>query len=179
MTNIKKFEFELEGISPIKMHRFNGQDEEKKLRERSTTEQAEKHAYRLTNGNLGLPSNWIYGSLLNAFVALAGRKEKTATKMETGSRIRVEPFMLDLGVKDYEIDIASAPAGNMSRGGTRDEFVKPVIKAWKVKGIIQTTLGKSLEDMKSYLEYAGTDVGIGSDRPHGYGRFKVISFKQI
>jgi len=175
---IKKFEFEIEG-QDLLMHKFNGQDEEKRNKELPDQEQAEKHAYRGDDGLLYIPCEWVRESLINAFVSRAGNKEKTKTKMEVASRVMVEPMELSLGVSEYKIDKRSAPAGNMGRGGTRDMFIKPRIKNWKARGILVTTLDREEKDLKTMLTIAGRDVGIGSNRVHGFGRFTVTSFKKL
>lgn len=175
---IKKFEFEIEGRNLL-MHNFNGQDEEKRIKELPDREQAEKHAYRGDDGLLYIPCNYLMGSLINAFVSRAGNKEKTKTKMEVASRIMVEPMELSLGISEYKMYKRSVPFGNMSRGGGREMVITPRIENWKAKGILVTTLDREEKDLKTMFTIAGMDVGIGGDRVHGFGRFTVTSFKKL
>jgi hypothetical protein len=173
----KTIEFEIELTSPVKQHKFNGQEREKELKQKPFEEQAEAHTYRCGNGNIAFPAMWIYGSLLDAYYELAGKSERTKTQKQMGSRIQVSPPMLDTGIEEYEVDVASAPAGSTFRGGTRDMFPKPRIDVARVRGTIRTTVAP--KDMREKLEYAGLNVGIGSDRKHGYGRFRVIDWKVV
>jgi hypothetical protein len=174
-----KVKFHIKGTSPILQHKFNGLKEEKELKEKGDKEQAEAHAYRLPNGNLGIPSEWIKGCLRNYLISTAPSKKKTETKNTVSARITVEPYMLDLGVKDYTIDKRSVPAGNMSRGGVRDFCVRPKIEGWEVEGMLITTLDKKFDDLKRDFAASGVEVGIGSNRPNGYGRFAVTQFSQV
>ena len=176
MTN-ESYKFEIEGTSPVMMHKFNGQDEEKRLKELPHKEQAEYHAYRTDDGDLALPAMWLRGCLIQGFIEKAPVKEKQRTKRRVSPRIRIEPVMMTLGTKDYEIDVRSVPSPQTGRGGTRDICVRPIIKQWKAKGTLVSGLDESRE-MRKWLEYAGEEIGIGSDRIDGYGRFKVTSFTE-
>ena len=177
MIKEQKWDFEIVGTSPLLPHKFNGIDEEKKTKELPKEEQAEAHAYRCSNGNLAVPCEWIRGCLINLFILRAGNKEKTRTKIRVSPRIRIEPPLLDLGINEYEIDVRSAPSGNLSRGGTRDICVRPRIDSpWKIRGVLCSSLEENRE-MRKYLEDAGENIGIGSNRINGYGRFKVTSFE--
>lgn len=174
MTN-GKFDFKIEGTSPILMHKFNGQEEERRLKELPHKEQAEYHAYRGENGNLALPAEWLRRSVIESFMDKAPKKDKQATKKRVSPRIRVDPILLDLNLKDYDIDVRGIPVGNMGRGGARDICVRPLIRNWTAIGTLISGLDES-RAMKKWLEFAGEEVGIGSNRINGYGRFKVTSF---
>lgn len=157
------------------MHKFNGQEEERRLKELPHKEQAEYHAYRHENGNLAIPGEWLRRCVIDAFMEKAPKKDKQATKKRVSPRIRIDPILLDLGFKDYELDVRGIPVGNMSRGGSRDICVRPLIRKWIATGTLISGLDESRE-MQKWLEYAGEEIGIGSNRINGYGRFKVTSF---
>jgi len=177
--DVKKFNFELEGTSPILMHKFNGLTEEKQIKQLADSEQAEKHAYRNADGHLSVPASCIRGSIINAFINNAGNKEKTNTKLRVSPRVQIAPFYLDTGLIDFAVDKRSVPAGSMSRGGTRDMCVRPLIETWAVKGVLQTTLRESDDDIRRMFEVAGVDVGVGSNRINGYGRYAVTTFEKL
>ena len=174
-----KCKFRIEGLTPILMHKFNGIEEEKLLKQKSDAEQAEAHAYRLPNGNLGIPCEWIRGCLIDYYIFNAPRKKKSETRLQVAPRIRVEPYMLDLGIKNYAIDKRSVPSGNISRGGVRDFCVRPRIDQWQAEGFLVTTLEKTVEELKNDFAQAGIEIGIGSNRVNGFGRFKVLEFAQL
>jgi hypothetical protein len=178
MIGVNRWEFSIEGTQPILMHRFNGIDEEKRLKELSDTEQAEAHAYRDGDRKLAIPAEWVRGCLIDVFILRAANKEKQKTKVRVSPRIRITPPLLTLELDDYEIDKRSAPAGNVSRGGARDICVRPLIPQWKTTGVLSSSLDENRE-MRKWFEDAGIEVGIGSNRINGYGRFKVTSFKEV
>ena len=160
------------------MHKFNGQDEEKKTKTLPDKEQAEKHAYRLSSGNLAVPAEWIRGCIINGYINRAGLKQKTETKKRVSPRIVVQPSLIDLHMKEYEINKRSVSSGGIAKG-TRDFCVRPLIPdGWKIELTIQTELDDSDADFKRNLELAGIDIGIGSNRMNGYGRFEVTGFER-
>jgi hypothetical protein len=176
MVKPAQIEFEIELTSPVKMHKFNGLKMEADLKEKTIEEQAEAHGYRCPNGNVAIPAIWIYGSITEAFYELSGTGSKAKTQKMVSSRIQVFPPMIDIGTDKYEIDVASAPAGG-TRGGVRDFFVKPRIDGAKISGLIKTTL--SPDDVKEKFVYAGEEIGMGSDRKHGYGRYKITKWNTV
>jgi hypothetical protein len=165
-----------ETTTPVKMHKFNGLDEEGRIKSLPPAEQAEKHAYRNGDGRLYFPSKWFYGAAVEAMARKAGRKQKTEVN-RIASRIRVEQPEICINTNEYQIDDSSAPAGRKG-AGIRDIFYKPKLKSgMPFEFDITTTL--SSEEVKELITYAGAEVGIGSDTKHGYGRFKVNSFKKL
>lgn len=175
---MKKYKCMIKGTTPILMHKFNGLAEEKRIKEFADSEQAEKHAYRHTNGNLAIPAEWVRGCIINNFIDKAGAKMKTSTKKKVAPRIRVEPYMIDLGITDYEVDIRSVPSGG-ARGGVRAMCVRPIIETWEAGFTLLSQLDYSKADIRRNIEVAGIDVGIGSNRVNGYGRFSLESFEEI
>ena len=174
----KKFEFKIEGETPILPHKFNGLAEEKRLKTESDEVQAKKHAYFTSEGNLAVPATWIKGAIIQEFYDSAPSKERTRTQKEVAPRIIIQPAMLDLGVKEYEIDTRSVPSGGR-RGGCRDFCVRPRLDVpWKISGVLITTLDISIEDLKRKFENAGMNQGVGSNRINGYGRFKLTKFEK-
>ena len=169
----KTYVFEIEGYTPIIMEKFTGQ----KPKNLPPEEEAELKAYRLPNGNLAVPSEWIRGALINEFVSRVS-KGKFMEKLRVAPRIIVQPQLIDLGIKDYEVFTRSVPAGSPYRGGTRKFCSSPLIRKWRVKAKLITTLPESAEEIRNVLAAAGENFGIGGFRVGGYGRFKVISFME-
>lgn len=178
MKEWQTYTFSIEGVTPILMHKFNGQEEEKRVSELPHAEQAEYHAYRTSEGTLGIPSTWIRGCLIDTFIDAAPQKAKQKTKQRVSPRIRVEPMMLDLGIKTYEIDVQGIPSPKTGRGGTRTIVVRPLVRSpWHATGKLVIGLDESRE-LEKWLIQAGEEIGIGANRINGYGRFKVTAFKQ-
>lgn len=171
----KRYSVRIKGRSPMKMSAFSGQQ---KMPENITPEEeAERRAYRLPNKNLGFPSKWLYGALVNAAAGIAPAKQKTKDLEYVARRIKVEPVMGDLGVAGYAVDtvvVTNHPTPNKS---TTDFVSKPRLDSWDVVMTVISTLPKA--KIQALLEYAGSDVGVGSDTKHGYGQFEVTSLKEI
>ena len=175
---MKKFKVKAKSTTHALIHKFNGLSEEKRIKEMTETEQAEKHAYRHPNGNLAFPCEWFRGCIVNNFIDKAGSKTKTSTKNTVAPRIRVEPNLIDLGIKDYEIDIRSVPSGGRS-GGIRDFCIRPRIDEWEAEFTLLSLLDYPASEMRRSVEVAGIDIGVGSNRVNGFGRFEVVSFEEL
>jgi len=172
--DLQIFRVELQGISPLKMHKFCGR--EKPPEDMPDEEVAEKYAYRLVNGNLAFPGEWLYGALINAGRESAPKGSKKKQEGFVAKRIRVRPALADLGIEDYEID--RRVVKNYGRGGTSTEIaVKPRIDSWSVELKIVTSLEES--ELARLLNYAGENVGVGNDTKHGYGLFTVTSLTEV
>jgi hypothetical protein len=179
MEEVEKYEIEVEITSPILQHKFNGKDEEKANKEKSDKEQAEYHAYRTENGNMGIPSTWIKGCLREYIVAHAGSKQKRSTLLEISPRIQVQPYMIDLGTKVYKIDKRAIPVKIQGKISDMDFCIRPLIEKAKFTFVLVSTLSKTEDEWKSIIEGAGIDTGIGSNTVNGYGRFKVLSITKV
>ena len=177
-----KYEIEIRGTTPLLPHKFGGIGESKALKELPDSEQAERVTYRDKNGLLAIPVTNMRACIIEAFYDTAGKSQKTATKKKVAPRIRVlstddDPLNLTLSTQEYEIDKRSFSAGGRS-GGIRDFVVRPIIREWKTSFTLASTVDISDADLEYTLGFAGSDVGVCSNRINGYGRFEVTSFKR-
>jgi len=178
MVNPKNvYEFEIQGESLLS-HLFNGLKEEKEIKELPIREQVEKHVYRGDDDVIYAPATWIRGALINAFVSRAGAKKGKSKKEEVAPRITVLPEQLPFTPQEYSIDKRSIPSG-IGKNTVRDMCYRPRFDNWSIKGSIVTSMDIPEKDMKAMLEVAGDDIGIGSNRINGFGRFTVTSFKRV
>jgi hypothetical protein len=121
-------------------------------------------------------------SIVEGFVGSAGAKQKTKTKMEVSPRIKVEsldddPLFIPIGVNEYVIDKRSVSSGGKTRG-VRDWCVRPMINKWNAVFILNSNVDISEDELRYKLDFTGTDVGVLSNRPNGFGRFKVETFEK-
>ena len=166
-------------VIKVKNHlslKYVGADEEKALKERSTKEEAEAHAYRLPNGNLAIPNSHVCGCLRDYLISHAGDKKKKITEEQVRPRLRIEPVMLDTGIKDYTIDSRLVLVKKSGRIASIIRCSRPLIPECKISGTLVTTLDRTIEDLHRDLNGALQEIGMGSDRIEGYGRGEVISF---
>ena len=90
----------------------------------------------------------------------------------------MEPKFIDLGFTDYVIDERSVPSGGSYRG-IRDMCVRPCIDEWNAEFTLLSQLDFSDKDIKRNVEVAGIDIGIGSNRINGFGRFELSGFSEV
>jgi len=177
-----KWKVEIEGITPLLMHRFIGMEESKAAKEKPYEQQAEAFAYRNKHGELAIPAGNMRACIVQAFYDSAGRGRKTADKNEAAARINVysdyeDRMNLTLEPQEYEIDKRSAFSGSKNRG-IRDWCIRPIMEEWSTVFILDERLGLPEDELLYKLQFAGTDVGVLSNRPNGFGRFKVTSLEE-
>ena len=178
-----KCRIKAKSTSPMLMHKFIGMAESKQAKKKPLPDHAESFAYRDKDGNLAIPIMNMKACIIDGFVQSAGSKQKTSTKMNVSSRIGIkslgnDPMNLTLDVNEYEINRISVPSGGRT-GGVRDWCVRPMIPEWSVEFVLVSNVDISEEDLKYKMIFAGTDVGIMSNRPNGYGRFEIVEFEEI
>jgi len=170
------YEVKIKGETPLLHHKFNGQEEEKKLKKLPDKEQAEAHLYKNAEGKAYVPAIWISQALKNAYIEMAPKGQKTSYARYISARLTVYPLEIILPVQKYVIDKRSAPS-QIGKKACRDFCVRPRFDEWDLTFKVRTTL--SLREFKKILEFAGTDLGIGSGRKLGFGRFSVVEVKEI
>jgi len=185
MIKTRKFKFKLVGESPILMNKPASLKDMEKQSKLPPSERAEALAYRTENGNLGIPRKWLKGALVNAFIrqktsaSLASQAAK-AEKQRVSPRIWFTEEILDLNIDKYEIDtqivLVKTTTGDIQ---TVAEAIRPKVTDWEVEGVLVTTLPDSKEELEETFQLAGSEVGIGSNRINGYGRFRVTEFTEI
>ena len=178
-----KWNIEIKGISPLLMHNYIGIPESKVAKEKPDDAQAESFAYRDKNGDLAIPIRNMRSCIIEGFVNSAGNKMKKKTKMNVSPRIKVmgmgdDVMNIKLPTQEYSIDKQSVPSGG-ARGGVRDWCVRPRIDEWSAEFLLEESLDIGESELKYKLGFAGSDVGVLSNRPNGYGRFTVVSISAV
>jgi hypothetical protein len=88
---------------PILQDKFNGKEEEKRIKTLPDPERAEYHCYRMVEGNresnLAIPGAWFSGCLIEHLINTAPPKMKKKTSQEVSSMISVHPIMINLEIK--------------------------------------------------------------------------------
>lgn len=177
-----KYEVQIKGTTPLLFHKFCGIEESKAIKELPDSEQAEKVAYRDKNGKLAIPVTNMRACIIEAFYDTAGKGQKTKTLKNIAPRIRIASMgddlsNLTLSTQEYEIDKRSYSAGGRS-GGIRDFVVRPIISEWETSFILSSTVDIQDDDLEYKMGFAGSDIGVCSNRVNGYGRFEVVSFNR-
>ena len=195
MSEEKKFEVHIRGTAPLLMHNGMLADQEyvyskalklvSKRRSKNEDDRGEMAEHEFQGGMYfedgvgpGLPSGAIEAAIKNS------AKQDRAGKIVTSALFVDEEFLpliydgpktrealwADARYRDRRIAVVQR--ARVAR--TRPRFPK-----WEIKFTI-TMLPCELnaEDLERYMRYAGCYVGLGDYRPK-YGRFEVVSFKQI
>jgi hypothetical protein len=175
---VKEFEVEVIGIAPLLMHRFvieehcEGSSRRKK-KVYVAKEDAENCCYRNKEGQIYLPSEWFYASVVKA-----GSKQIYEGKQRYGSIFKscliVNPDKIILTPQEYEIDSRAVVIQKARVVRSRPRFEK-----WQAIFTIQVLEDElvSAQVLKEALDDAGMS-GVGDYRPR-FGRFMVSKFKEV
>lgn len=162
----------------ILMHRMNLDllSREKKARRvsQNPTEKAEAEAsaYRMESGELYIPSDAIYGSIVGAGKAMRFGKMAASQLLAT---IRVFPQQIPLGTTEYEIDTRSCVIM-----GSRILRSRPLLRKWSVDFFI--VFDSNLIDrgnLEIALRDAGRRVGVLDFRPQHRGQFGTFIIEEF
>ena len=178
-----KWLIEIEGTTPLLVHKYIGIPETKAAKELPDIDQAERFTYRDKDGDLCIPTTNMRSCIIEGFVNSAGSKMKTKTQMNVSPRLKVystndDKLNIKLSAQEYTVDKRSAPSGGR-RGGVRDWCVRPRIDEWGLEFVLEESLGLSERELKRKIEFAGSDAGLLSNRPNGFGRFQVNGLKPL
>lgn len=175
MEDIKKIEFEIEGIAPLKMDKWLDLPQPKN--EKGYLKQAEEKTYRDDKGDLAIPSNALKASMRLASSEVGKKMEGKKNRQTIRAQTFIHPTMLSLGKKDYDEiarDIVSRGKGDKV---TRVPVYRPLIREWSVSGTIQL-FGVPEEFIKETMQLAGMRYGLLGHRPE-FGRFILKKFEVI
>jgi hypothetical protein len=190
---------EIQGTSPLLMNRFYIEALEKPAMKVSSikkageeygsvAEQAAKTAYWTQDGkSLCIPAEVLMGSILNSgrsfMVKQSGKSRASSISSFLAGAIKIEPFEVPLGTKDYEADVRGVViATGMKRN--RIARVRAKVPIWKAKFEIlyNKTLLQNPQILQDVLVDAGQRIGIMDFRPErkgAFGCYKVTKFEVV
>lgn len=172
-----KYQFEIEGISDMKMDAWI--DGVQPKNDEGYQKQAELKVYRDDNGNLCVPSSALKAAIKLASSEIGKKMEAKKNRQTVQSAIFIEPTMLNLNKKTHDGIVRDI----VTRKGTGDKVTRvptyrPLIKSgWKVKGVINA-FGVPKEFIEECMELGGLRFGLLSHRPE-FGRYQVNKFVEI
>lgn len=169
-------EFEIKGISPLKMDRWVDGIQPKN--EEGYKKQAEQKVYRDKKGNLAIPSCAIKASMRLASSEIGKKMEAKKNRQTIQSAMFIEQEFLSIGKKKFDCIVEDI----VTRKGTGDKVTRvrafrPQIKEWTAKGII-TSYGVPFEFLQDCMSLAGMRFGLLSHRPQ-FGRFVITKFEKV
>lgn len=181
----------IHGVTPLLMHRFTDEAEVSvssghrpavAVDDSPPRQEAEKFAYRDSEGGLYFPGPNIFAALVSAgkFHKLGKAKITTQKNSLVPAGLIVEDVVCPLGTKAFEVD--SRRVVNPATGGARMRH-RPRVDDWRLTFTMQvdeTMFGEKL--VRLLVDDAGQKVGIGNYRPERkgpFGRFVVESWQKV
>lgn len=173
----------LEGTSKMLFHRYNVESVEAKAKApkgsaAKKTDDIESYVYRLPNGRLAVPSEWLRGAVINAAKYRQDPRSPRKSAMDLfRAAIVVTNDLADLGVKTWEF--VDRRRVNVQRSGVPRE--RPgVNEGWRVTFDVMVLLPEYVSStlLREVIVDAGRLCGLGDFRPT-FGRFSIAEFKVL
>jgi len=137
------------------------------------------------NGNALLPPEWIIGCLVSSAKETrivpwyATSKNQTYTKYISNIKVSPGKEIVICKTKELKRKDALLPARGKAGGG-KVLRCHPIIEKWEAEFEIIDTVGFMKKDeLNRLLTYGGRAVGIGDQRLTNFGRFELISLKEV
>jgi hypothetical protein len=173
----------IEGTTPILFNRFRDvaiEGKSKKVTGARAESDIEDKLY-LIDGKTHLPSVYIKNSVVEAGkqFKIIGKGKSTYSKI-VASTVDINPFMIEMDVKNYEVFRISA-VNPMTKGRMMTE--RPKYDKWKASfQIILNDPAVPTGVINEILEHAGKYVGLGDWRPEKkgmFGKFMIVKFETV
>ena len=175
----RKYEIEIEGITPLLMNRFRDAQLETKIRRADVKQQEiEDKLYLLDNGDPYIPSTYLRNAMIEAGkqIQIAGKKRSTYSKV-IGATLDIQPDCIEIMPPDY-VPFRISAVNPATRG--RMIVIRPQFNKWSLKFVIIAPTDIPKEKLNEIIVEAGQNVGIGDWRPQKkgrYGKFLIKGFK--
>lgn len=183
MTMPYRVEFILEGVSDMLFHRWNVESVDTKARaakgsEAKKTDDVESYVYRTPANELGIPGEYVRGSMINAakFRQDPRSPRKSAMDLFKAGIVALTP-LASVGKVDW--DYLDTRRCMIQRNGVNR--TRPALKAgWHASFVFMVNLPEYIHPQLFHevLMSAGRLVGLADFRPT-YGRFSVIRFEVL
>jgi hypothetical protein len=173
----------IEGSATLLFHRWDNEAVASKAAAAKNSaakkrDNIESYVYRLDNGHLGLPGEYLRQSVIGAarYRQDPRSSRKSAIDLFKAGVITLTEIA-DLGVKEW--DYIDRRRVTIQRSGVTRE--RPALKAgWKAtfELLVQTPEYIDQATLLAVLGEAGRLIGVGDFRPT-FGRFQVVAFKVL
>lgn len=181
----------IEGTTPLLMNRFSEENEVKvssgvskvAVGTRGTPrEQAEKKAYKDSDGMLYIPGPNIFACIIQAGKYHKNGKSKVTTLKSSliPAGMALSKIVCPLGTKDFEVDSRSVV---IPATGGRIMAHRPRLDEWSLSFTLEVDEDMfSAEFARLVIDDAGRKIGLGDFRPDRkgpFGKFVVTGWKVI
>lgn len=188
---MKKYEVEIEGITPVVWNRQNM--ELREIIKGLKKDELEENEYKnwkmkaeINNGNAIIPPGWVLGCLVNSAKELrmipwfATSKNQTYTRYI--SNIKISPGIPIIAgeSKDLKRKEAMFPSQGKSKMGGKVLRCHPILEKWNAKFLLIDTVERmKLYELEALLKWGGQAVGFGDQRYANFGRFNIKNIKEV
>jgi len=191
LGSFKKYEISIRGVTPLVWNRMKRELEleKKKLKKDQIEDWEEKNWLRKAEFDDGdgivLPPEWLKKSLTDSASKskivpyYARSKNQTYSFYTQSMMVEVEnPICTKKDLKYYGAYVNGNPS---SFKKSKVWKVRPLLdKGWRVKFFITDPEGRMKKDeLEVLLRFSGYMVGIGDNRINNFGRFDVVSVKEV
>jgi predicted HNH restriction endonuclease len=191
LGSFKKYEISIKGVTPLVWNRMKRELElEKgKLKKDQLTEWEEKNWLRKAefddSGGVVLPNEWLKKALMDSASKskivphYARSKNQTYSFYMQSMMVEVDnPICVKKDLKGYGAYVNGNPSSMKKSKVWR---VRPLLeKGWRAKFSMTDPEGRMKKsELEVLLRFAGYMVGIGDNRINNFGRFDVLSVKEV
>jgi hypothetical protein len=169
------------GVSDLLFHRWNVEAVEEKAKAAKNsaakkTDDVESYTYRCDDGTLGMPGEYLRGSIVNAakFRQDPRSPRKSAADLFKAGVVSLTP-LASLGITRWDYEDKRRVL--IQRQGINR--VRPAVRVgWTAEMRFLITLPEyiNVDFLQEVVEMAGRLIGVGDFRPT-YGRFAVAGFE--
>jgi len=176
-----KISVRIEGISPLLMHRFpvDGNEKKSKVKNQTKTrDDVESYLYKDDDDKLVQPSTHLIGAMKKAGAKfqIPGQGKTTYKNVMGSGAVLIDPDMIPHELQHWDVDVRSCVVQR-----ARIIRSRPVLKKWALSFEIEFDDDEiPLQVLQEIIEYAGRRVGIGDYRPEKggpFGRFRITKFE--
>lgn len=171
----------IRGAADFLFHRWNAEAVDEKARASKNskgkkTDDVESYVYRVADGELAIPGEYLRGSIINAakFRQDPRSPRKSAMDLFKAAIVVTSP-LASLGVKDW--DYLDKRRVTIQRQGINR--VRPAMRmGWTATFDLLIVLPEYIDKnvLRETIESAGRLIGIGDFRPT-FGRFGIVKFE--
>jgi hypothetical protein len=180
----------VEGISPLLMHCFT--DEAQQAMQKTSKSSikkgaelprdiAETHLYKDNDGNIAIPSNMMFSSIMSAGIYHKLGKKQITTRDSSLVPAGIEIEAMFIPVVPWEWEVDSRPIFNQ-KANVRAMAHRPRFDKWSLTFVLKVDNEMfSANVVRDLVDDAGKKCGIGAFRPNRKGPFGkfVVTFWEV
>lgn len=185
-SQVKKYKVKIQGISPLILdtRQRNLDLEKKELKKNELDDWDQKNWNRKaetdSKGDVRIPNRWLRQTFITACKTTRKVPHFAVRKGETYTRYAEAMGFNNSSFKCSPKKLQAWGTYVTIGGKSQIYCIRPMLEKWETEFEITDSFGRMKEkELRELLEYAGALLGIGTARKLNYGRFEVVSIKEI